>query len=61
MTNNTDQKIGRDAIERYETLRKELDERNGQLKAILGPQFTDVGNANFPGDIGVRADDDDDE
>jgi photosystem II stability/assembly factor-like uncharacterized protein len=61
MTNNTDQKIGQDAVERYQTLKKELDERNEQLQAILGSQFADLGNANFPGDVGVKADDDDNE
>src|SRR5258708_5156067 len=37
MTNATDQKIGRDAIERFEALRKELDQRIAELNAILGP------------------------
>ena len=36
LTNATDQKIGRDAIERYEVLRKALDERIAQLNRILG-------------------------
>jgi photosystem II stability/assembly factor-like uncharacterized protein len=36
LTNATDQKIGRDAIERYKVLRKELDERIAQLNKILG-------------------------
>jgi hypothetical protein len=34
-TNATDQKIGRDAIERYNTLRKELDARIAQLDKLL--------------------------
>jgi photosystem II stability/assembly factor-like uncharacterized protein len=34
-TNSTDQKIGRDAIERYNALRKELDQRIAQLNQIL--------------------------
>ena len=34
-TNATDQKIGRDAIERYNVLRKELDQRIAQLNNIL--------------------------
>ena len=38
LTNSTDQKIGRDAIERYAVLRKELDTRLGELNAILGSQ-----------------------
>ncbi len=37
MTNNTDQKIGRDAVERYAVLRKELDRRISELNQILGP------------------------
>jgi photosystem II stability/assembly factor-like uncharacterized protein len=36
LTNSTDQKIGRDAIERYNSLRKSLDERMAQLNKILG-------------------------
>ena len=36
MTNNTDQKIGRDAVERYNVLRKELDSRMAELNQLLG-------------------------
>src|SRR5436305_2372289 len=36
MTNNSDQKIGRDAVERYQALRKELDARVAELNQILG-------------------------
>jgi hypothetical protein len=36
MLNSTDQKIGRDAIARYNVLRKALDERIAQLNKILG-------------------------
>ena len=35
VTNATDQKIGRDAIERYGVLRKELDQRMAELDKIL--------------------------
>jgi len=35
VTNSTDQKIGRDVIERYQTLRKALDQRIEQLDKIL--------------------------
>ena len=35
MTNSTDQKIGRDAIERYNALRKELDQRIAELDKLL--------------------------
>ncbi len=37
MTNNSDQKIGRDAAERYTNLRKELDEQIAQINRLLGP------------------------
>jgi photosystem II stability/assembly factor-like uncharacterized protein len=38
LTNSTDQKIGRDAIDRYAVLRKELNTRMAELDAILGPE-----------------------
>jgi len=37
LSSATDQKIGRDAIERYDVLRKELDQRVAELNKILGP------------------------
>jgi len=37
MTNGADQKIGRDAVERYQTLRRELDTIVSDLNRILGP------------------------
>ena len=37
MTNSADQKPGRDAVERLQVLRKELDERKKELDRILGP------------------------
>jgi hypothetical protein len=37
LTNSADQKIGRDAIERYGVLRKELDQHIAELDKILGP------------------------
>jgi hypothetical protein len=36
LTTGTDQKIGRDAIARYATLRKELDQRIAELDRIIG-------------------------
>ena len=36
MTTRVDQKVGRDAIERYEVLRKQLDEYIAELNKILG-------------------------
>ena len=37
MTANVDQKIGRDAIERYAVLKKELDEARAEVDRLLGP------------------------
>jgi hypothetical protein len=37
LTNGADQKPGRDALERYEVLRKELDARQAELNKLLGP------------------------
>jgi histidyl-tRNA synthetase len=37
MTNGADQKIGRDAIERYATLRQELDAIRAELDRVLNP------------------------
>ncbi|HEY8228347.1 MAG TPA: hypothetical protein VIG25_23985 [Pyrinomonadaceae bacterium] len=37
MTANVDQKIGRDAIERYEVLKKELEELKVEVEQLLGP------------------------
>jgi len=37
MTANVDQKIGRDAIERYAVLKKELDELHAEADKVLGP------------------------
>ena len=40
MTANVDQKVGRDAIERYAVLRKELDAIRAELDRVLGPVQT---------------------
>src|ERR1051326_3901413 len=40
MTANVDQKIGRDAIERYAVLRKELDAPHADVDRLLGPAAT---------------------
>ena len=37
MTANVDQKIGRDAIERYGVLKQELDEARAEVDRLLGP------------------------
>jgi len=37
MTANVDQKIGRDAIERYAVLKKELDQLRAEVDRVLGP------------------------
>jgi hypothetical protein len=36
LTTQADQKIGRDAIDRYKTLRAELDQRQKEARALLG-------------------------
>ena len=36
-TTETDQKVGRDAVERYATLRREVDAAIADLNAVLGP------------------------
>ena len=38
MTTGADQKIGRDAIERYQVLRKELDAIRAEADKVLGPK-----------------------
>jgi hypothetical protein len=40
MTANVDQKIGRDAIERYEVLKKELETIRAEVDRLLGPAST---------------------
>jgi hypothetical protein len=37
MTTGADQKIGRDAIERYNVLKKQLDDIRAELDKLLGP------------------------
>ena len=37
MTTATDQKIGRDAVERYQVLKKEVDTLKGEVDRLLGP------------------------
>ncbi len=59
MTNSTDQKIGRDAYTRYDTLHAELAQRNSELLGLLGTQFADLGRPGFPGDVTVKVNDDD--
>ena len=38
MTARTDQRIGRDAVERYQVLRKELDALVAEVRKVLGPK-----------------------
>jgi hypothetical protein len=38
MTNGSDEKIGNDAVQRYQDLRKELDQRKAELEKLIGPQ-----------------------
>ena len=37
MTNGADQKVGHDAVDRYQELKKELDQRKAELDKLLGP------------------------
>jgi hypothetical protein len=43
MTANVDQRIGRDAIERYEVLRKELEAIRTEVERLLGPAAEQAG------------------
>ncbi len=43
MTANVDQKIGRDAIERYKVLKEEFDRIRGRVQQILGPASSSNG------------------
>jgi len=45
MTANVDQKIGRDAIERYAVLKKELDETRAEVDRVLGPASSSNGTS----------------
>jgi hypothetical protein len=40
MANRGDQKVGRDAVERYQVLRRELDARQAELRTITGGRTT---------------------
>ena len=40
MMTQADQKIGRDAIERYQTLRRELDAAQAEARRLIGPDRT---------------------
>jgi hypothetical protein len=54
LTTQADQKIGRDAIDRYKTLRAELDQRQKEAKALLG----EAGDGRRKTGDGRRATDD---
>src|SRR5687768_11313623 len=45
MTANVDQKIGRDAVERYEVLKKELDGIRNEVDQLIGPPATTTNGA----------------
>jgi len=48
MTANVDQKIGRDAIERYEVLKKELETIRAEVDRLLGPATSTNGAPQSP-------------
>jgi hypothetical protein len=43
LTTQADQKVGRDAVERYQVLRRELDALQREARTVLGPQATTAG------------------
>jgi hypothetical protein len=47
MTSNVDQKIGRDAIERYAVLKKELEDLHAEVDRLLGPAQRPTGNLRY--------------
>jgi photosystem II stability/assembly factor-like uncharacterized protein len=60
-TNRVDQKLGHDAIERYEDLRQKIDAITVQVDKVLGQaKATDI-RRFLEGDLPVPADDDDDD
>lgn len=61
ITNATDQKVGRDAIERYQELRPKVDAITAELNSLLGPVKTADIREFLEGDYRVRLADDDDE
>jgi hypothetical protein len=48
MTTQADQKVGRDAVARYEALRKELDAVLAELRPLLGPAAASDGGRRTP-------------
>jgi len=42
MTSNVDQKIGRDAIDRYQVLKKELDALRAEAEHVLGTPSSSI-------------------
>jgi len=38
MTSSADEKIGRDAVERYQELKKELDQRKAEADKLIGAE-----------------------
>lgn len=61
ITNTTDQKVGRDAIERYQDLRAKIDAITAELNSALGPVKTADVREFLKGDYSARFADDDDE
>jgi hypothetical protein len=57
LTTGADQKVGRDAVERYSELRRQTDAFLAQLRAVLGPNALDTAAQSSSG--GSRTDDDD--
>ena len=60
-TNDTDQKVGRDAVERYQQLRAAIDSITAELSRLLGPITTAELRELRRAGIAQNADDDDNE
>jgi hypothetical protein len=60
-TNSTDQKVGRDAIERYEVLRRDIDAVIAELNAALGPPSDEELARYYSGGTSEPARDEDDD
>jgi photosystem II stability/assembly factor-like uncharacterized protein len=56
MNSRTDQRLGKDAVERYTELRKRIDEEMAKLNAAIGPEAP----GSKVGSVGLDDDDDDD-
>jgi hypothetical protein len=59
LVNETDQRIGRDVVERYAVLRRDLDAAQAEARALIGPEPPGWNPAPQPRPAGDDEDDDD--